>query len=186
MRKLLFSLLALATLCGGVCAQFSVLPGFPPGVFQDRGALDATPAGYSGPGDVVTGAVAWYGLRAYNAASLGNAAVNVCNSTGGVDVLCQDFLTNATTGALVIATIGGVSCGVAPCTIKIWYDQSGFLNCSSAACNITQATIADRYTLVLNCLGTLPCAQGAGAETGSSASITTGFGQPGTTSLVWN
>ena len=40
MRRLLFSLLTLAALCGGVCAQFSVLPGFPPGVFQDRGALD--------------------------------------------------------------------------------------------------------------------------------------------------
>lgn len=47
MRKLLFSLLALAALCGNVLAQSVVLPGFPPGVFQDRGAIDGAPSGCS-------------------------------------------------------------------------------------------------------------------------------------------
>jgi hypothetical protein len=42
---LALSLLALAALCVGARAQSVVLPGFPPGVFQDRGAID----GASGP-----------------------------------------------------------------------------------------------------------------------------------------
>ena len=39
----------------------------------------AAAAGYTGPGDIVSGAKVWYGLRAYNAADRGNKLVNVCN-----------------------------------------------------------------------------------------------------------
>lgn len=102
---------------------------------------------YTGPGDTQTFAH-WIGLRAYNSADRGNALVNVCNSTGGVDVQCQDFV-SSTTGALVIATIGGVSCSTAPCTIKTWYDRIGSNNC-------TEATIANRATLAVSYQHSLP------------------------------
>lgn len=112
------------------------------------GAPSAAPAGYTGPGDVQT-FVHWIGLRAYSTADRGNALVNVCNSTGGVDVLCQDFSSDPTTGALVISTIGGVSCSTAPCTIKTWYDRIGGNNC-------TEATIANRATLTVSYQHSLP------------------------------
>jgi hypothetical protein len=57
MRKLLFALFAAILFCG----QSPVMNGFPPGSFRNGAAL--TPAagggGYTGPGDVVSGACAW-------------------------------------------------------------------------------------------------------------------------------
>ena len=107
---------------------------------------------YTGPGDVVSGAFAWHGLRAYNSATRGAALVNVCNSTGGVDVACADMVSDATTGALVPATIGLITCPGTNCTIKTWYDQG------STGTNITQAVVANRAALTASCLGSLPCA----------------------------
>lgn len=106
-------------------------------------------ATYVGPGNIVSGATAWYGLRAYSAADRGNPLINVCNVS---DVVCADLSSDATTGALVISTIGGSSCSVVTCTIKTMYDRSGNGN------DVTQATIAARPTLVVSCVNSLPCA----------------------------
>src|SRR5215472_2356967 len=77
--------------------------------------------GYQGPGDVVSGATAWWGYRAYNAAKCGTAAVNVCNVS---DVVCADQSTSATTGQLFLNTVGGTNCvSAGPCTNKTLYDQ---------------------------------------------------------------
>lgn len=112
---------------------------------------------YTGPGNILA-AQAWYGLRSYSSSTCGNAAVNVCYDLAGSDVLCQDFVTSSTTGALILATISGQSCASVTCTIKIIYDQSGANLCSSAPCNMTQTTVANRQTLTANCVGgTLPC-----------------------------
>lgn len=100
--------------------------------------------GYQGPGDIVSGAKAWYGLRGYNAAYSGNA-VNVCLPA---DSVCADVTISA--GNLVVP--GGLSTcnnSTVICTIKTWYDQSGANACSAAPCNVTQATIAQRATLVV-------------------------------------
>lgn len=103
---------------------------------------------YSGPGNVVSGATAWWGLRAYTTAVRGTKAANVCNVS---DVTCVDFLTDATTGALVVTTVGGSSCSVVVCTVKTLYDQSGSLSCSGAvACDLAQATIANRPQLIVS------------------------------------
>ncbi len=93
---------------------------------------------YVGPGDVVSGASFWYGLRGYNRATLGAALVNVCLPA---DSACADFSSNAATGVLVVTSISGTSCANVTCTIKTWYDQG------SAHKNLTQATIASRPTL---------------------------------------
>jgi hypothetical protein len=110
---------------------------------------------YTGIGDVVSGAKGYYGLRAYNAASCGNKVAQVCNAG---DAACVDMVSSSTTGALVITTVGGTNCAVSTCTVKTLYDQSGALACSSSACDATQATEADRPTLVVNCTGaSKPC-----------------------------
>jgi hypothetical protein len=127
-------------------------------------------ATYTGPGDVVASAAAWWGLRAYSAATRGNPAINVCNVA---DVACADMSTDATTGALVVTTVGGSSCSVVTCTVKTIYDQSGALNCTSAACNLTNATIAQRPVLTLNCIGSLPCLTSS-SSAGSMASAANG------------
>ncbi len=99
--------------------------------------------------DCVAAPSACYSMRACSLALRGTAAVNVCNVA---DVACVDFSTDATTGNLVVTTVGGSSCSVITCTIKIWYDQS------AGAGNVTQATIANRPTLTVSCLNSLPCA----------------------------
>jgi len=45
MRKAVFALLCGLLLCVQAAAQSPMVPGFPPGTFQSRAALDATPAG---------------------------------------------------------------------------------------------------------------------------------------------
>lgn len=129
---------------------------------------------FSGPGDIVSGATAWYGLRAYSAADKGNRLLNVCNVA---DVACADLSSDATTGALVISTIGGSSCSVVACTIKTMYDRSG------SGLDVTNTTIAQRPVLTLNCINTtLPCATFSG---GQGLSVTfTALSQPITISTV--
>ena len=106
---------------------------------------------YVGPGDIVSGATVFYGLRAYNAASAGNKIANLCNSTGGTDVTCADAFSSASTGALVIPA-GLVSiCPGANCTVQTLYEQIGGGNCTPANCDMTQATIASRPVLTASC-----------------------------------
>ena len=114
---------------------------------------------YTGPGDVASGFVTfWSNSRAYSSAKRGSAIINVCNSTGGTDVGCADMVTSATTGILVPATISGISCPGANCTVKTYYDQVGSNNC-------TQATIANRLTLTASQFGSIPGGSGGGGTT---------------------
>ena len=95
------------------------------------------PPTYSGPGNINTYTY-FAGMRAYTAALRSNALMNVCDSTGGVDVGCADLLSDASTGAVVARTVGGVTCpGNTNCTVKTWYDQVGTRHA-------TQATVASR------------------------------------------
>lgn len=112
---------------------------------------------FQGVGDIVSGWTTYYGMWAYSAATRGNPLLNVCNSTGGVDVLCADLSSDPTTGLLDAGIIGGITCPGANCTVKTAYDLSGANKCSSAPCNETQATIASRPTLSASCVGGIPC-----------------------------
>src|SRR6266508_5790881 len=100
MKYILAFILALWSM-PAYCGQMSLL-----------GAGKVTVAsGFTGPLDVISAnVIACYSLRACSAALRGNAAVNACNSTGGIDVGCGDLFTNATTGQLVAGTIGGITC----------------------------------------------------------------------------
>lgn len=140
-------------------SQMFPFPGNPP-----------TAVTYTGPGDISANATAWWGLRAYSAAQRGTKAANVCIP---VDVACADLSTDAITGKLVISTIGGSSCAVVTCTIKTLYDQTTGGNCTGT-CDLTQATIATRPVLTLNCVGTLPCMTFTRASTTSMVSAAYG------------
>jgi hypothetical protein len=65
--------------------------------------------GYTGPVDAVPGALVYYSLRGASAATAGNKALNACNVA---DAACADLSTNASTGNLVVGTIGGQACSV--------------------------------------------------------------------------
>lgn len=107
-------------------------------------------SGYSGPGDIVSGAVAWWGLRAYNSAYAASTG-KMISACLPLDATCSDILSdtsgNLNTGLL---TILGCNNSTAICTIKTWYDQTGNGH------DLTQATIANRATLTLSGLGSLP------------------------------
>src|SRR4051812_47838038 len=78
-RRLTLAVFALP-LVGIACIAQAQTPGFPPGVFNNRAALDAGgAAAFSGPGDAVSGALAfWSCSRAYTAAyASGNG--NACD-----------------------------------------------------------------------------------------------------------
>lgn len=129
-----------------------------------------SPPSYTGPGDIqTTGAIAWWGLRAYSAAQAGTKAINVCNVG---DAACADLSTNAS-GNLVVTTIGGSDCSIVICTIRVFYDQTGLTNCNSAACDLVAGIIAQRPVFTPNCFGSLPCATFAGFQFGETGNIIT-------------
>lgn len=118
---------------------------------------------FQGPGDIVSGATAWYGLRAFSSAKRGTKAINLCDNAGAN---CTDISTDAVTGKLNNpGTLGANNCATSnTCLIKIWYDQSGALSCGGSACDESQATNANMATLTFSCVNSLPCAVFAGAQ----------------------
>lgn len=156
MKRFLLTLAFCVSLISAAFAQGGMGPG--PGTVHSTGGGGP----YVGPGDLQAFPL-WGGLRAFSAATAGTKAANVCNVA---DVICADMSTDATTGNLVITTIGGSSCAVVTCTIKTLYDKSG------NNLDFTNTTIATRPTLVVNCVNSLPCM----AFNGSQFLQTTSFG----------
>ena len=141
--------------------------------------------GYAGAGDVVSGAYAWWGLRAYNAAyATGlNKIANICTPA---DAVCADVNSDASgnfnlsgTGSLVCNNVGSI------CTVKTLYDQSGASSCSGP-CDLANATPGSRPTLLINCVGSLPCMSflAASNQTVSKLSAVSSLAQPYTFSFV--
>jgi hypothetical protein len=103
---------------------------------------------YNGPGDVVSGANAWWGLRAYSSATIGGNAVRLRRDGENAE---QNFTTLAD-GSLDVASIATFK-WAANLFVVTLYDQTG--NGFTA----TQATAANQPALVLNGLGSLPVIQ---------------------------
>lgn len=97
---------------------------------------------YQGPGDIVTGAQAWWGLRAYNAAYAtgSNPAIDIVKTSDGSASQTINILSD---GTLDVATIAALGYGVS--VSKIW-DQSGRNQ------HLVQATLAKMPTLTLNAI----------------------------------
>lgn len=154
---------------------------------QINGVLSAathhSAASFTGVGDIASGAIAYWGLRAYSAAKRGTKVANLCDAS---DVHCADALSDSTTGALVVPS-SNPNCTVSnTCTVKILYDQIG-TGCSGN-CDLSQSTIADRPTLTINCSGftSQPCMTFASTQAGLNGPtfITSPIAQPITFSAV--
>lgn len=130
---------------------------------------------YFGPGDIVGGATGWWGLRAYNYASVGSNAVRLREDGTNTE---QDFAT-IEKGGLPLSAIDAfrTSHGGTHVFITQFYDQVG-------TNHAVQATASQQAELVLSGLGALPIAVFAQA---ASTSYTTGNvtqAQPYTISTV--
>ena len=144
----LFVLLPIWLLLGVAQAQFN---SFPPGVFNNKAALDpASGGGYTGQGDITTFS-SWWGLRAYSAATSGNKVANVCNTTP----TCAD-INSLANGNFDVATAqaGTTNCGGAggQCTVATLYDQVSTLN-------LVQATSGMQPLLIFSAVGGKACFQ---------------------------
>lgn len=101
-------------------------------------------APYAGPGNVVSGAVGWWGLRAYTLASVGTNAVRLREDGGNTE---QDFPT-ITGGGLNLTTITTFK-GANNLFVVTLYDQAG-------TNNLTQATAGSQPQFILSGIGSLP------------------------------
>lgn len=95
-------------------------------VFTNSPVLKAV-TGYSGPGDVVSSAVSYWGLRAYSLSTVGTNAVRLKRSSDNAE---SDFVT-ILGGGLDVSAIASFK-GAANLTVVTLYDQSGNGNHLSA------------------------------------------------------
>lgn len=93
-------------------------------------------SGFIGPGDVVSGAYAWYSCtRGYNTAD----AANACNVCLPSDVTCAD-LTISSGFTVLPGSLSTCNITTVICTVKIMYDKTG------NSLDVSQATEANRPT----------------------------------------
>ena len=151
---------------------------FPPGMFQNRAALDAAAGGggYTGPGDVISSSKAWYGFRAYNATyatALGNIADLVDTATGAASCTMvaksngdADVSSLSCVGGTLSVTTFCTVTHVAGCSISKLYDQSGANGCTGTIpCDAAQTTHANRPVFTLSGANSKPGMQCTGAST---------------------
>lgn len=103
-----------------------------------------TPA-YTGPGDIVSGATFWGGLRAYSAATIGTNCVRLIRAS---DSAQQNFVTLAN-GSVDLASITTFLAATTGKVVTL-FDQSGNGN------DATQATDLNRPDFTFNAIGSLP------------------------------
>lgn len=132
----------------------------------------AAAAGYTGPGDIVSGALAWWGLRAYTNAGIGSNAVRLREDGGNTE---QDFPTIAG-GGLDLSAIATFKGGASLFVVKL-YDQVG-------TNHLVQAAAGNQPKFTLSGIGALPVLQdnGSAANLASSAFAQA---QPFTISIIY-
>lgn len=141
-------LVASWVLAVGALAQVSQIPAWPP-------VQVAASVAYSGPGDQVSGAIEWVGLRGYNNAySTGsNSAIDICDAATGL--VCTTGIKILSNGSLDVATAAATSACLVTCVVSKLYDQTG--NGHHLTCSPTGGSGGACATLTFNCIGSLPC-----------------------------
>lgn len=145
-------------------AQTPMVPGFPPGTFQSRAALDAAPpASYVGLVDINGTADICYSLRACSdalAAATTNLADIVDTATGAASCTIKakttgeaDLTSNICVGNTVSVTTFCTVTHPAGCSVSRWYDQS------ANALHVTQATLSDMPLFVLGSISGISASQ---------------------------
>lgn len=154
MRRLVFVYLFF---CAALLAAWQCLAQVPM-TGAGRGTPTTPACSTGGPGNCVSGAVAWWGFRGYTTAYSGKV-LNVCTA---LDAACEDE--SASGGNLVLGTVGTACLTSGTCLVKTLYDQSGALACAGGtACDVTQATAADQPAFTANVLNSLACATFGGS-----------------------
>jgi hypothetical protein len=166
---------------GLVCALLLVFPAS--AQIAQSGAGRIPSSAFTGPGNIVSGAKAWWGLRAYSTTQADGAhkAVNIIRASDSQT--CDVFystggglgVTTACSGA-ANGTAAATFCNATTCKIITWYDETGNGN------DLTQATSGRQAVLTFSCLGSLPCATFAGGQNYGATFSTTN--NPFTLSLV--
>ncbi len=150
-----------------------------------KGASVVASAPYMGPGDIVAGATAWWGLRCYSSTYVGNVArVKSPSDALTTTITCATGGVLGTTGTALATT-----CATS-CTVDILYDQSGALACTgSTACDAVQTMEAIRPRYVTSCLGARACMNfytGVGASNLLTPVLTSAVNQTYVISYVAN
>lgn len=108
-------------------------------------------ASYRGPGDLVPGAVAYYGLRAYSAQAAASGTAKAVQLRRASDDSVRD-IGLLKSGALDTAAAARF-CAATVCYVVKWFDQTGNGN------DLTQDDPARQPVLVLNAYGAMPAVQ---------------------------
>jgi hypothetical protein len=140
------------------------------------GSFGTSQPTYSGPGDIVSGATGWWGLRGYSAASAATAqpAALILRASDSTTATIN-ILSNGTFDTATAATF----CASTTCSVKTLYDQTG------NGYNLTQATAANQPALLFNCFGFAPCLYftGSASEVLVNSSFTN-VAQPNSVAMV--
>ena len=154
-RQIILILLAFL-LCGVVVAQAQMmsLTGAGGKFKASGGGGGPPPPTYTGPGDIVSGATFWGGLRCYAAA---NASANAIRIRRASDNTETDVALDASCD---LTDVSGTFCAATTCYVKTLYDQSG-----GAGSDATQTTAGQQPQLVFSCIGTKPCMRFVAANT---------------------
>ena len=126
---------------------------------------------YVGPGDVVAGAVAWWGLRAYSAASIGGNVVKIRRSS---DNTTKIFTSQANGG---INTADAFFDG-SNYFVDTLYDQTG------NGRDLAQATTADQPSFITSAFNGLPKISSPGSPVFMQVGATYAIAQPWTAYAV--
>lgn len=131
------------------------------------GGFGVGAASYSGPGDITSGAIAFYSCgRAYNAAYAAalNAACDVVDTATGLVTGTFNFLSTGFVSPNQLSGVGQ-ACHTA-CSVTKMYDQTGNGN------HVVQATLANMPALTFSAQNGLPCA--AGTNNAATRLVTAG------------
>lgn len=115
-------------------------------------------AAYQGPGDIVSGALAFWSCRAYSLAKAGTKAYRIVRASDSA----QTDINSLANGLCDVPTPTAF-CASTTCKVVTYYDQTGALACAgSTACDLTQATSANQPALTISALSGSPCATDSG------------------------
>lgn len=147
MIRWVISALGYLLLTCAALAQVGQIPAWPPTKFVTSGGA------YAGPGDIVSGAVAFFSCRAYSAAKVGTKAYRIVRAS---DSTQTDI--NSLASGLCDTSTPTTFCNATTCTVVTWYDQSGANACAgSTACDVTQAVVAQQLPWSGAFLNGWPC-----------------------------
>lgn len=105
-----------------------------------RVVTGTTTSAYTGPGDIVS-FTAWWGMRAYSAATAGTAAIRIRKDTGGAETDINTTAAGVLDAAAIVAHLAGDTGH-----IVTWYDKVG-------SNHLTMATTGKQPVLTANALG---------------------------------